>query len=331
VPFEVVVIDNGSTDATPQLLERWSASDPRVRSAREDRVGLSRGRNAGVLLARGDLLLFTDDDVVAGPVWARSYVELFSRVGIDAALAGGTIVPVPEDLGSWPRWFHPGALVDVGSWGYSEERVLGPKEYVFGGNMAIPARLFDRFGLWDESLGNVDHERSTFEDTEFQDRLRRSGVAVWFCPPAVVRHRAPARMVQPPAIISNAFGRGRNEFWSKELLLHEDEAHVPARRLFTGVLSLATDLTRQAVLTAAFRASLSPRIFEGVRSAAWRTGWELESLRPTRASSQAFRAIGRVTLLAQRVLLGLLTVGSNSLRRLGRARSGSPGRTQEDR
>jgi hypothetical protein len=219
-------------------------------------------------------------------------------------------VPVPEDLGAWPPWFSLGALADVGLWTYPEERALGPREYVFGGNMAVPSRVFARFGMWDESLGNVDQERNTFEDTEFQDRVRPSGVAVWFCPSAVVKHRAPARVVQPPAIISNAFGRGRSEFWREALLRYRDEAHVPPRGLFTGTVSLGADLGRQAVLTAAFRASSGPRAFDGARRAAWRTGWKLESLRPGEASDRAFRAIGRVTLLAQRVLVRLLTLGS---------------------
>jgi GT2 family glycosyltransferase len=321
VPIEIVVIDNGSTDATTELLERWTASDPRVRTAREDRVGLSRGKNAGITLARGDLLLFTDDDVVADPAWAQSYVELFSRLDDDLAIAGGSIVPVPKDLGAWPRWFSPGALADVGLWTYPEERALGPREYVFGSNMAVPSRLFAQFGTWDESLGNVDQERGTYEDTEFQDRVRRSDVSVWFCPYAVVKHRVPAPRMQPRTIISNAFGRGRSEFWSEALLRHGDEARVPPRGLLTGTVSLGADLARQPVLTAAFRISPSPRTFDLARRAAWRTGRRLESLRPGRASDRTFRAIERVTLLAQRVLLRLLTAGFKALLRPQRTRS----------
>src|SRR5262245_12932000 len=62
--FEIIVIDNGSTDETPQLLEQWCRVDSRCRTFRETRVGLSVAKNAGARLAKGRLLLFTDDDVL---------------------------------------------------------------------------------------------------------------------------------------------------------------------------------------------------------------------------------------------------------------------------
>src|SRR5687768_9827293 len=86
VPFEIVVIDNGSTDGTAELLQEWCTRDPRIRTAREPRPGLSRGKNAGIRTARAPLLLFTDDDVQVHPRWVAAYYELFSRNGADTPL-----------------------------------------------------------------------------------------------------------------------------------------------------------------------------------------------------------------------------------------------------
>ena len=125
----------------------------RVPFDEEERVGLSRGKNAGIRMARAPLLLFTDDDVVVPPGWIRSYAEFFSRHPLDTIVAGGPIIPVPaEDLGAWPSWLDNRALIDLrsGSWGGAG---LQPPDYVFGANMAVPATVFSRLGVWNEDLG----------------------------------------------------------------------------------------------------------------------------------------------------------------------------------
>src|SRR5213596_676102 len=72
-PFEVVVIDNASTDNTPAVLTEWCRTDSRFRTVREPCPGLSRGKNAGIRVARAPLLLFTDDDMRVEPHWIRAY------------------------------------------------------------------------------------------------------------------------------------------------------------------------------------------------------------------------------------------------------------------
>src|SRR5207249_6759002 len=98
VPFEVIVIDNGSTDGTSALLDAWCRRDPRFRTACEPRVGLSRGKNAGIRMARAPLLVFTDDDMRVDPRWVESYRRLFAGHEDALMLAGGPIVPIPHDL-----------------------------------------------------------------------------------------------------------------------------------------------------------------------------------------------------------------------------------------
>src|SRR6266571_6588630 len=103
VPFEVIVIDNGSSDGTPAIVEAWCRSNPRFRTAREPRAGLSRGKNAGIRMARAPLLLFTDDDMRVDAHWAISYHNLLARRQDALIVSGGPIVPIPHDLGTWPE------------------------------------------------------------------------------------------------------------------------------------------------------------------------------------------------------------------------------------
>ena len=70
--FEVVVVDNGSTDGTAAVLRRWRDGDPSHRRVEEEhRTGLSRARNAGLAAAGAPIVAFIDDDARAAAGWVR--------------------------------------------------------------------------------------------------------------------------------------------------------------------------------------------------------------------------------------------------------------------
>ncbi len=302
VGHEVVVVDNGSDDATPDLLARWCADRPEFRTVREERVGLSRGKNAGIRSARGSLLLFTDDDVILPPGWIRSYAEFFARHSPETVVAGGPIVPVPEDLGEWPAWLEDGALIDVGRLDHGVERELQPPDYVFGGNMAVPAAIFSRLGLWREDLGNTPEDRTTFEDTELQDRLREGGGTVWFCPETPIRHRVPRERSSPAAILQNAFGRGRNDFWKEVTAADADLSSAPRVGVVPGLTSLVGNLVTEGLALGWFRLRRRAPALERARRAAWRSGRSFEILRPGRDRTRLYGRIGRATFLMRGAL-----------------------------
>jgi len=303
--FEVVVIDNASTDNTVTVLEAWCCKDSRFRTAHEPRLGLSHGKNTGLRLARAPLLLFTDDDTLADPHWIHSYVDLFARRREELMLAGGPQIPIPHDLGPWPKWFDEPALADVALLHHLEKRRLKPSEYVWGANMAVPRRLFDQFGVWNETVGRKGDERGTFEDTEFQDRVRKAGGAVWFCPAAVVRHRVPRQTITPRRISSTAFTRGRNDVWMKNLPIWREVRLVPKRNLVRALLLLAASLFRWSLWVMAFRLFQRKSFFERARSAAFASGHSLDSLRAGRNSERLYLAVARFAFRVRRLLLRL--------------------------
>jgi GT2 family glycosyltransferase len=305
VPHEVIVVDNGSEDATPELLTRWSREHPKFRWTREERAGLSRGKNAGIRMARAPLLLFTDDDVVVTPGWIRSYAEFFSRHPLDTVVAGGPITPVPEDLGAWPSWLDNSALIDVGKLDHGVERELQPPDYVFGANMAVPATVFSRLGLWNEDLGYTPEDRSTFEDTELQDRVWAAGRSVWFCPDAQIRHRVSRARASPGPILQSAFGRGRNDFWKDVRASRGDLSAAPRIGLVRGLAALVRNLLAEGLTVAWFRVRHGAVSLERARRAAWRGGRSFEMLRPGRDRTRRYGRIGRVTFLARSVLTRL--------------------------
>jgi glycosyltransferase involved in cell wall biosynthesis len=294
LPFEVIVIDNASTDATAAVLASWCDRDPRFRSASEPRLGLARGKNAGILLSRAPLLLFTDDDILVDPRWIASYHGLLSGAGA-LTLAGGPIVPIPRELVPWPRWLPPAALQDAGQLDHRERRPLGRFEYVWGGNMAVPRTLFDRLGMWNEEIGLqgvtriAARDSDGFEDTELQDRAKQAGGAVWFCPEAVVRHRVPQESVTPRGILRTAFLRGRNDVWARELTAGGDARSVSRRPIWPALTELVLACAAWGARAARFRLTRSPGPLELARQAAFRTGRALDSLRAGRERALVYR------------------------------------------
>src|SRR5690606_16449022 len=80
VVAELVVVDNGSTDGTPAVVEAFRRRSPLpLRYVRELRPGIAPARNAGMAAARGRIVVFTDDDVTVEPDWLAEMLEAFRR------------------------------------------------------------------------------------------------------------------------------------------------------------------------------------------------------------------------------------------------------------
>jgi glycosyltransferase involved in cell wall biosynthesis len=307
--YEVLVVDNASTDATPDVLAAWSQKDARFRIVREPTLGLSAAKNAGVARARGRLLLFTDDDVIVDSGWVRSYLDFFAQHGDDSILVGGPIVPAPEDLGQWTRWFAPCALADLGLLDYDGERPLGRYEYVWGANMAVPAALFRRLGSWDERVGRRGDARGTYEDTEYQDRARATGTEVWFCPSASLRHRVPRRDVTIARILRTAYARGRNQFWRETLESRGGPGAAPRDDYLSALGMLIARFGTLACWSLVLQFRRTSAVFARAHRAAWRAGWAMDVLRIGRESSRLSTTIGNASMFVLDSVLRLAPCG----------------------
>lgn len=101
--FEIIVIDNKSTDDTRLVVDNFLDDHPNCFYFREDRIGLHNARHCGLKKAKGDILAFIDDDVIVIPQWLNGVEKGFS-MGCDVILVGGNDYPrIDSDL---PVWFH---------------------------------------------------------------------------------------------------------------------------------------------------------------------------------------------------------------------------------
>lgn len=178
--WELLVIDNGSSDITPILLRRVTAEGRLpLRPMCEPRRGKSRALNLGVLAARGELLAFTDDDAVVEPQWLRAFQRAAGAYPEAIGFAGrapafGDSTPVGHGIVNYEH-------------GEADFEIRPFQTPPLGVNFAFRRRAFERYGLFREDLGPGSAVQRA-EDTEFVRRLWLGGERLWYVARAIVQN-----------------------------------------------------------------------------------------------------------------------------------------------
>lgn len=242
--FDVVVVDNAAaTDATRRLVET-EFPDPRIRLVAEPVAGLSRARNTGLLQATGEIVAYTDDDVVVDRHWLHGLVSGFSR-GADVSCVTG-LVPSGELRTAVQRFFD-----DRVSWSGNlvarEFRLAEPPadlptfpfsvgEFGTGANFALRRIVALELGGFDTAFG-VGSRTGGGEDLDMFTRILFAGDALVVEPSALVwhRHRADLDALRVQAI---GYGAGLGA-WLTKVALSPATMKVAVRRAPDAVRRLA--------------------------------------------------------------------------------------------
>ena len=186
--FEVVVVDNQSTDNTHTVLAEWKTNRVfRFVAASEPVQGhYARARNVGFATATGEIVAFIDDDVHVPPQWAAKLLHTFQTVdGIDGL--GGPVIPEWEI--SPPDWITPELYVCIGVGNYGNEaRFLKKREYPIGANMAFRSEMLRAVGGFDPRFGRIGKESVYNDEVELVDRIRQKGGKIYYDPQLDVYH-----------------------------------------------------------------------------------------------------------------------------------------------
>jgi glycosyltransferase involved in cell wall biosynthesis len=202
VAWEIIVVDNNSKDETRETVEKLcEMSRVPLRYVFERRQGLGYARNAGIHQARGEVIAFTDDDIVVDKFWLRRILEQFESDSTLAFLAG-RVEPL---TGLSPNVANTRCRVDV-----ALDRMRSLDGMVVGGNMAVARAICIRLGGFDTRLGAG--RGLACEDIDFAYRLLRAGFRGRFSVAPVVYHDAGFRDRQRENL------RGWGAFYLKHLL-----------------------------------------------------------------------------------------------------------------
>ena len=242
--FEVLVVDNGSTDQTAEVTARFSGP-LQLRYVYEPKPGLHAGRHAGARSADSDILIFGDDDIVAHPTWVASVVDAFSDDRV--ALVGGNNLPLFEQTPpAWlQRWWqrrhrHGKALAALSIIDFGEGIFPIDPGHVWGCNFSIRRQaLMDAGGFHPDAMP-ADRLRWRGDgETHVSDEIRRSGRKALFHSGASVGHRVASERMTERYFVQRSHAQGISDSYTdlRQVRAHHQRS-VPLRRRIAA--SLAT-------------------------------------------------------------------------------------------
>ncbi len=208
--WKLVVVDNGSTDQTAEILASYSTRLP-IFSLREQKLGKNFALNTGLALLEGDLAVFTDDDAFPRTDWL---LQLRKAAASQPAYSmfGGTVIPRWEaPPPSWISWIKdPGPVFTLTDPSLKEGQVA--PFLVFGPNMAVRASIFQSGVRFDTTIGPSGSSYPMGSETEILLRLGRQGQKAWFTPGAVVEHLIRREQMTQPWVLHRAIRWGRGQY-----------------------------------------------------------------------------------------------------------------------
>jgi glycosyltransferase involved in cell wall biosynthesis len=235
--YEVVVVDDGSTDGTVQWLEECKNEFPHLQVFEQNHQGPSAARNLGVLQAKGDTIIFIDSDLVVTEVFLQSHAD---------ALVDGK-----NKLGS-DKFFTYGAVINTANF---ENPTSEPykitdfsRAFFATGNVAIAKHWLEEAGLFDTGF-----QLYGWEDLELGVRLKNLGLVLIKCPQAVGYHWHPAFSVEEiPSLIDKEIQRGKmgvlfyqkHPTWEVRLMIQMTLLH----KILWGTLTLNGFLNERTML-----------------------------------------------------------------------------------
>ena len=183
--FEVIVVDNNSTDETKAVIESFAARDKRIHYLFEPRQGLSHARNRGIGVARAEMVAFTDDDVEVATDWIAQMHRAMCRYA-EADFVGGRVLPALNE--PLPPWAHvkmaPFALQEMG-----ERPVIldsGDRRCLIGACLGVRRRAFGRYGLFSIETQRVKDGVGSTEDADWETQVWNGGGHGMYLPEIVV-------------------------------------------------------------------------------------------------------------------------------------------------
>lgn len=212
--WHLIAVDNASNDNSYKILESYKDVLP-LTLLREQRRGKNFALNTAIEAAKGDLVIFTDDDVIVDSNWLVKYrqqADLRSEISI----FGGYVGPFWEnDPASWIQDWVSHAWVFALTPPDLEGGVVSAG-YIFGPNMAIRKSIFDQGYCYDTTIGpNGSKNYIMGSETSFTRRLEEDGFVCFHLPDVKVSHIIRKYQLNRKWILSRAVRAGRGDFIAK--------------------------------------------------------------------------------------------------------------------
>ncbi len=197
--YEILLVDNNCTDNTRAVCQSFAEThkDVNFRYVVEPEQGLSAARNKGIKEAKGDIIIYVDDDALVDSNYISSYADHFAN-NPNTMAAGGPIEPLYET--EEPKWMSPYTKALLTAWmNYGTKECEYPKgRYPGGGNAAYRKIVFDKVGLFNTELGRKGTALLASEEKDIFDKMHSLGMTVLYLPTPVLHHIIPQAKLEQP-------------------------------------------------------------------------------------------------------------------------------------
>ena len=205
--FEVLVVDNRSTDDTSRVCQSFQERFANFSYVYEPIQGLSKARNTGWQTAQSPYIAYLDDDAIPCEQWVEAILTVFETVHPKPVSVGGPIYPLWEiprpdwitpimetlftmlDGGDAPRWFHD-------------------NEYPWGANVIYRRDALEKVGGFCEQLGRKGQSLLSGEETLLNATLKAQGEGFYYSPQASVSHWVPKERINPAWLVQRSYWQG---------------------------------------------------------------------------------------------------------------------------
>jgi len=226
--YEIIVANNNCSDDTKQLLDNYCAREPQVRAIMEPRQGVHYARNSAAKISRGEILYFTDDDMIADRHLLTELIQVFDldpKIGsATGKIIGKFDVPPPD----WVRRHLINYLLSLTELDRPEELIISPDDLVFSCHQAITrAAFFQCGGFNPENTAGVwigDGE------TGLGIKLKQAGYKFAYTPKSVIHHIIPKSRTTVSYLIKRIGNQGNCDSYT------EYRQHRTNKRLLKGLL-----------------------------------------------------------------------------------------------
>lgn len=234
--YEIILVDNNSNDNTKSVFESFvkKYTEHNWVYFFEPKQGLHYARNRGILLAKGHIVVFGDDDIEASPQWLELILDSFekdNKIGV----VGGPVYPLWD--GQPPDWIYDYGTKDFhGVFAYlnygGKSRYLEKEEYVFGCNFAIRKRIaIEINGSGPDTFPTNMIHYSGRGECAMLDRVRDKGYKIYYAAKASVSHYTPISRCSLNYFIN------RYQRWAVESIYHQYNTGLSLSKIFLSLMN----------------------------------------------------------------------------------------------
>lgn len=215
--YEIVVVDNASTDATKAVVEQW-AEQANIRYTYEPTLGLSYARNRGWQLAQAKYVAYLDDDGIACPNWLEKIVEVFETVIPCPGCVGGKAEAIWE--ADRPQWISDQLVtcLTVIDWSDTPQTIPDlSQKWLVGANFAFPRKVLEEIGGFVSGLDRVGKNLLSGGDIFLEKQILKAGYSCFYHPDIAIGHHIQKSRLEQQWFIRRYYWQGMSDAMAQSI------------------------------------------------------------------------------------------------------------------